>query len=118
MMEVILTTQIEDMDGIKFVRLAGPLDSVTYDNFKALLDPLVNEKGSRIVLGCESLTYVNSKGLALLGRYQRVSAQMVGFFGIAGLNKRIIRTIELLGMRKLVKLYDTSREALEDARRV
>lgn len=118
MMDVVLTTQIEEEDGIKLIRLSGPLDSATHADFKALLDPLMNERGSKIVLACENLTYVNSKGLALLGRYQRVSAQMAGFFGIAGLNKRITRTIELLGMKKLVKLYETAEEAFEEARRL
>ena len=117
MTEAVLTTQFEEQDGIKMLRLSGPLDSATYMDFKTLVDTLLHDTGSKLILDCANLTYVNSKGLALLGRYQRTSAQNNGFFGITSLNKRITRTIDLLGMKKLVKLYDTVDEAIEAAHR-
>ena len=92
--------------------------SVTHDQFKDLLDPIVNQSNVRLVLDCEQLSYINSKGLALLGRYQRISMQNLSFMGIAALNRRITKTIELLGMSRLVKLYDTVEEAIQAARSV
>lgn len=115
MAEAVLTTQIENRDGIQLVHVSGPLDSMTHDQFKDLLDPMVNQPRVRIVLDCENLTYVNSKGLALLGRYQRITIQNLSFLGIAALNRRIVKTIELLGMGKLVKLYATVEEAMQAA---
>ena len=115
MAEAVLTTQIENRDGVQLVHVSGPLDSMTHEQFKTLLDPLVNTPGVHIVLDCENLSYVNSKGLALLGRYQRVVIQTLSFFGIAGLNRRITKTIELLGMSKLVRLYPTVEEAMQAA---
>ncbi len=111
----VLTTQIENRDGIQLVHVSGPLDSMTHEQFKSLLDPMVNQPHVRIVLDCESLSYVNSKGLALLGRYQRITIQNLSFFGIAGLNRRITKTIELLGMSKLVRLYPGVEEAMQAA---
>ena len=110
-----MTTQIENRDGIQLVHVSGPLDSMTHDQFRDLLDPMINQPRVRIVLDCENLTYVNSKGLALLGRYQRVTIQNLSFLGIAALNRRIVKTIELLGMGKLVKLYPTVEEAMQAA---
>lgn len=115
MAEAVLTTQIENHDGVQVIHVSGPLDSMTHDRFKDLLDPLVNQAKMRIVLNCENLTYVNSKGLALLGRYQRISLQNLSFMGIAALNKRITKTIELLGMSKLVKLYPSVADAMQAA---
>ena len=115
MANAVLTTQIENRDGIQLVHVAGPLDSMTHDQFKELLDPMVNHPHVRIVLACENLSYVNSKGLALLGRYQRITIQNLSFLGIAALNRRIVKTIELLGMSKLVKLYPTVEEAMKAA---
>lgn len=115
MAEAVLTTQIENRDGIQLIHVSGPLDSMTHDGFKDLLDPMVNQPKVRIVLDCEHLSYVNSKGLALLGRYQRVTLQNLSFMGIASLNRRITKTIELLGMGKLVKLYPTVEEAIQAA---
>ncbi len=115
MAEAVLTTQIENRNGIQLIHVSGPLDSMTHDQFKDLLDPLINQPRVRIVLDCERLSYVNSKGLALLGRYQRITIQNLSFLGIAALNRRITKTIELLGMSKLVKLYVTVEEALQAA---
>ena len=107
-----LTTQIENRDGIQLVHVTGALDSAANGQFKKMLDPLVNQAQIRIVLDCEKLTYVNSKGLSLLGRYQRISSQNLSFLGIAGMNPRLVKTIDLLGLGKLVKLYPTVEEAL------
>lgn len=115
MSNAVLTTQIESRDGVQLVHVSGPLDSMTHDQFRDLLDPMINQPRVRIVLDCENLTYVNSKGLALLGRYQRVTIQNLSFLGIAALNRRIVKTIELLGMSKLVKLYPTVEEAMQAA---
>lgn len=110
-----LTTQIEDLDGIRLIHIAGPLDSMTHDLFKELLDPMLKPAKVRIVLDCENLTYVNSKGLMLMARYHRAAIQNMSFFGIAALNPRILKAIELLGMGKLVKLYATVEEAVQKA---
>ena len=110
-----LKIETEDRNGIQVVHVSGPLDSMTHDGFKDLMDPLVNQPRIRLVLDCEHLSYVNSKGLALLGRYQRIALQNLSFLGIAALNRRITKTIELLGMSKLVKLYPSVAEAMQAA---
>jgi anti-anti-sigma factor len=115
MADAVLTTQIENRDGVQVVHVSGPLDSMTHDGFKDLMDPLVNQPRIRLVLDCEHLSYVNSKGLALLGRYQRIALQNLSFLGIAALNRRITKTIELLGMSKLVKLYPSVVDAMQAA---
>ncbi|MBP1589209.1 MAG: STAS domain-containing protein [Kiritimatiellae bacterium] len=116
MAESQITTTLEQVDGIQVVHVAGPLDSMTHESFKNFLEPLVSQPRTRVVLDCAKLTYVNSKGLALLGRFQRMSMQNLSFLGIAGLNKYITKTIVLLGLSKLVKLYPTLDEAMEAAR--
>ncbi len=110
-----LSTQIEEREGIRVIHVTGPLDSETHDSLKELLDPMVKQSQVRIVLDCEHLSYVNSKGLMMLARYHRTAVQNLSFFGIAALNARILKAIDLLGMGKLVKLYPTVEEALQAA---
>lgn len=110
-----LTTQIENRNGIQLIHLAGALDSETHEQFEALLAPMVSQTNVRIVLDCADLSYVNSTSLALLGHCQRISLRNLSFMGIAGLNRRITKTIEMLGMGKLVKLYATVEKAMEAA---
>ena len=110
-----LDLHVEDREGVRIVRVAGPLDSATHDAFKNFLDPLVVQPHSRIVLDCGNLAYVNSRGLTLLARYQRVAASNLSFFGIAAVNVRICKAIDLLGLGKMMKLYPSVDEALRAA---
>lgn len=110
-----LTTRMEDIGGIRLIHVSGPLDSKTHDAFRDLLDPLVGQPRFRIVLDCENLNYVNSRGITLMARYQRAAGQSQSFLGIAALNSRISKAIELLGMGQLVKLYPNVAEALQAA---
>ncbi len=110
-----LKMEIEDRMGIHLIQVSGPLDSITYDDFKNQMDALMSKTQVRIVMNCENITYVNSRGLALLAHYQRASAKDLSFFGLAGLNPRITKAVEMLGMSKLIKIYPTLNEAMEVA---
>lgn len=110
-----LSLEQEERDGIFLIRVSGPLDSMTHDQFKDYLDPLAATPRARIILDCEKLSYVNSRGITLLARYQRSLSSNLAFFGITGLNSRIEKSIELLGMSKLLRVYPTLDEALKAA---
>ena len=115
MSDATLHFNIEDCDGIRLIHVSGPLDSMTHDQFKNYLDPMVSQSRVRIVLDCQNLTYVNSRGLTLLMHYQRVSKVGFSFFGVAALRPRILKSIELLGLDKLVTWYPTIEQALQTA---
>lgn len=115
MNQTVLTVDMEDRDDVRIIHLGGMLGYDAYFQLKEILDPLVVAGGPRIVLDCDNLDYINSKGLMLLARCQRLAESNNSFFGIAGLNSRIIRAVEILGMGKLVKLYATTEDALAAA---
>ena len=110
-----LTTHLEMRNDIHLLRLSGSLDSETIGSFKDQISPLVHQPNIRIVLDCQNLTYVNSKGLAMLGRHQRIALHNLSFLGIAALHPRIIKTIALLGIHSLACLYPTLDEAIQAA---
>ena len=110
-----LTTCITVREGVQVVEVSGALDTVAYDSFRDLLTSLLGRRGARIVLDCTKLFYVNSQGLALFIRLQTDANRNGAFLGITGLNRRIVRTLEMLGMTGLVKLYETAAEALAAA---
>ena len=110
-----LTTQIENRDGVHLVRLSGALDSASFDSLKETLAPMIAQPHVRLVLDCENLTNVNSRGLALFAQYQMAAAKRQSFVGIAALNRRITQTFELIGLREFVKLLATVEEAIRAA---
>ena len=110
-----LKLETEERNGVRIIHVSGPLDSMNYDQFKAEMDPLIGKARVRVVLDCQNLTYVNSRGLALLMHYQRVSKLDFSFLGIAALRPRILKGMEMLGLGKFVTSYPTLEEALEMA---
>ena len=115
MAESILKLDTEERNGVLVIHITGPLDSMNYDQFKAEMDPLIGKSRIRVVLDYQNLTYVNSRGLALLMHYQRVSKLDFSFMGIAALRPRILKGMEMLGLGKFVTSYSTLEEALEMA---
>ena len=115
MAEANLKLETEERNGVRIIHVSGPLDSANYDQFKAQMDPLIGKMRVRVILDCQNLTYVNSRGLALLMHYQRVSKLDFSFLGIAALRPRILKGMEMLGLGKFVTSYSTLEEALDMA---
>ena len=110
-----LTTHLEMRHGVHLIHLSGALDSEALPAFHDILSPLVHPPRVRMVLDCQDLQYINSKGLGMLGRHQRIALQHLCFLGIAALSPRIVKTIHLLGIKSLTLLYDSVEEALQAA---
>jgi stage II sporulation protein AA (anti-sigma F factor antagonist) len=111
-----LEVKIEQKDDIVQVTLSGPVDSATKDVFKDNLDPIFKNKGVKVVFDCENLTYMNSRALGLLSSYRRRCYVNGGRLALCNLNTKIVRTMDLLGLGKLLKRYDSLDEAYEAMR--
>lgn len=114
-MTATLHFDVEEQNGVRIIHVSGPLDSATYDQFKAFLDPMFHEHGVHIVLDCRGLTYVNSHGVVLLTQYQRMATLSASFFGIAAFRPYILKGIQRLGLGDLLTWYPTLDTAMEIA---
>lgn len=113
-----LKFETEDRNGIRVIHVSGPLDSATYGQFKEYLDPRVGQPNVRTVLECRNLTYVNSRGVALLMHYHRIAAVALSYFALAELSPHIRKSIEMLGLSHLLTWHPTLEEALAAAARI
>lgn len=111
-----LSLNTENVEGIALVHVEGPLDSLTYEQFKSFIDELSTAPHARIILDCQGLSYVNSRGITLLAQFQRTLSANLAFFGIANANTRILKAIDKLGVAKLIRMYPTLDDALAAAR--
>ena len=112
MAEATLDIKIEQNNKVKIVSLAGPVDSVTHDHFKGFLDPLFMVPPAFVILDCTGLTYINSKGLSLLARYHRSCLAGHGWMSVCNVNRKLVRTMDLLGLGKILKFYESRDEAI------
>jgi anti-anti-sigma factor len=111
-----LSFESEEIQGITVIHVSGPLDSATIEACREYLDPKFSRPRVRLVLDCQNLTYVNSRGLGLLMHYQRTAIIMdFSFFGVAALSLQTLKSLQLLGLEKFLTWYPTIGEALQAA---
>lgn len=103
----------EKVGDVTVVKLAGPVDSATFDTYKEAMDQFCRaEKAPRLVIDCCELSYINSKGIGLLASLHRMVMIQMGNIALFGLSSRILKTLELLGLGKRLRIYETQEEAL------
>lgn len=110
-----LKMETEARNGVLLIHLAGPLDSVTYGQFKEYMDPIVVQPHVRIVLDCRDLTYVNSRAWTLLLHYHRCAMLGLSNVQLAAFGSRPLKGIRLLGLGKFLKWSPTVDAAVQAA---
>ena len=108
-----LVVSVEQVGRVTVALLAGPIDSATLDQFKQGMDSVVMKPQPGLLLvDCSGLTYVNSKGLAMFTGYHRKCFAERGYFALCNVNRKLVRTMDLLGLGRVLKFYETRDEAL------
>ncbi len=92
--------------------LKGPVDSATLDLFQDRIGPLCTAASAKVLLDCRDLTYINSRAIGLLMKYNRGLQVGRGQFAMSNLNPKLMRTLELLQIGKTLSIYASREEAL------
>lgn len=111
-----LEVKVRTDGNAQVVSLSGPVDSATQDLFREQLSPVCAVPGARVVLDCTELTYLNSRSIGLLMRYNRDLQMSRGRLVLCNLNQKLVRTLELLQIGKSLVIYPTLAEALASLR--
>jgi anti-anti-sigma factor len=97
---------------VTVVRLSGPVDSEYIEVFKEKMDPVAAVPQARVLLDCTELTYLNSRAIGLLLKYYRQIGHTLGKFVLLGVDKKMVRTLDLLHLGKELLIYGSREEAL------
>ena len=85
---------------------------VSHDLFLLMIDTLLDQGHTQMVVDVSSLRWINSMGLGLLvGAHRKVDEQN-GQIVIAGPNQRIQDLMRVVGMLQVWKVYETVDEAV------
>lgn len=98
---------------VLLVQVSGPVDSEQIDVFKQQLDPIFAAKGALVLMDCKNLTYLNSRAIGLIMKYYRQLAFSMGRLVLFGVNKRLVRTLDLLHVGKELPIAESREEALK-----
>jgi anti-anti-sigma factor len=109
-----LELNAELIGNINVLRVKGPVDSATFEEFREFLGKYCQQKDGTVLLDCSGLTYMNSKALGLLSSYHRTMLAGMGRLALCNLNRKLVKTMDLLGLGQMLKMYDSCEEALKD----
>ncbi len=112
MMASQLDIRVELDEKLGVTSLTGPVDSATFGQFRETMEPLSHRAGFKLVVDASRLSYINSRGIALLAAMHRALMAQMGNLVLCGINERIARTIDLLGLAKRIRVFETREEAL------
>ncbi len=107
-----LEVEVAEEKGMAVVTIKGPVDSATLNDFKSALDPVFRKSNARVVLDCSDLTYINSRAIGMLTKYRRRVYAHGGRLALCGLDRKIVRTLDLLGLDKVLRRYDSREDAI------
>lgn len=101
--------------GVLIVRVSGELDMHTADEFRQRVDNTLEANGVRhILFNLDAVKFIDSSGLGvILGRYKKISAAG-GKVLVAHIQPQVLQIFELSGLLKIIKLYNSEAEALEE----
>lgn len=97
------------------VYMLGELDHHSAEEVRNKVDDrLERENCSKLIMDFSGVTFMDSSGIGVvIGRYKKVAAKK-GKIYITKVNGSVKRVFELSGMFKIIPLYDTIEQALEN----
>ena len=106
------TTQLPG--GIVVVNVRGSLDDASRDYFFDCVSDLIEEGFLHIIVDCAGLGHISSAGLAALIRARSQAQSKDGKIYLTHVEATIADVLALTKLNKLLSIYPTTRELLEE----
>lgn len=96
------------------ISLIGELDHHSAEEARVKIDDEIDKENiKKVILDFEGVTFMDSSGIgAVVGRYKKVNSKG-GSFCVTGIKNGVYKVFEISGLFKIIKSYDSIREALK-----
>ncbi|GAB6098984.1 anti-sigma F factor antagonist [Halanaerocella petrolearia] len=107
----------EKVDNNLIVKLEGEFDLNTADYFKKEVGKKITAGNKRLILDLEGVEFIDSSGLgAILSKYKVLNKEG-GYLVAVNLTPQVKRIFEVSGILKLLEIYSSRQEALDNIAR-
>jgi len=90
----------------------GFINAHTVPDFERSIQTALEDKEYRILINCQSLSYINSSGLGvLMGAIEEIQ-ENEGFLRLSNMNETIFHIFDTLGFTHLFQVFDSEEQAL------
>lgn len=98
-------------DGFYLIHIEGDLDASTCINLDNAISEASKKNENKLLIDCSDLNYLSSAGLGVfmsyLQEFEKSNIAMV----LYGLNDKVRKVFEILGLHELIKMVNTKEEA-------
>lgn len=97
-----------ESSGVFIVNVSGDVDHLTASLIKDIVnDGILKYKSNRIIIDLNDVNFMDSSGIGMLiGRYKDMQLRN-GEIALTGVNKSINKILELSGINKIIKIFDS-----------
>jgi len=100
------------IDNVPIVSVSGRIDGTTSKDLETILNELIDQNKSEIVLDLEGVVYISSVGLRVLLATQKKVRPKMGDVKLVSLQPFVREVFEMTGFTKLFSIYPNRGEAL------
>jgi len=107
-----LNVQSRQKDALRILYPQGFINAHTVHDFERSLQAALEEGQFRLLINCQSLSYINSSGLGvLMGVIEEIQAHD-GFLHLCSMNETVFHIFDTLGFTHLFQVFPSEEEAL------
>jgi anti-sigma B factor antagonist len=100
------------INNVPIVSVSGRIDGTTYKDLETILNELIDQNKSEIVLDLEGVVYISSVGLRVLLATQKKVRPRKGGLKLVSLQPFVREVFEMTGFTRLFSIYPNREEAL------
>jgi anti-sigma B factor antagonist len=104
----IITSKSEDY--LK-IAISGDLDASSSMKLDAVIAQALQDKESKIIVDCMNLHYISSAGLGVFMSYIQDFKDNNIFFALYNLSDKVRNVFNILGLEKLVQIFNNETDA-------
>jgi anti-sigma B factor antagonist len=104
-------------DGVQITEIIGRLDATTALQLEDVLQRVLDESASKVLLDCREMTYVSSMGLRTFMVAGKMLHARGGVLAFASLNPQNSQIFEMTSLSKLFPCYADRASALSELSR-
>jgi len=108
--------RIENEEGVKIVRLAGPLDVSQAMQLREVLGEQIDGPAARVLIDLSEVPLIDSSGIGVMVTAHRRADDAGAAFALAGAGATVARVFSLTRTDKLLRLYPTVDAGVEALR--
>lgn len=108
-----LETQVQEIDGMKVLDVAGEIDVYTAPQFKDAVNGIIDSGQKHLIVDMGSVTYMDSSGFATLLSATRRLRPQGGTVSLVKCSSAIDRILRITRLNTIFGTYDAVSEAIE-----